>query len=295
MLFQHSIIVIQEILNPQVKIETFTRGFWHEFAWLGNSSGDGYYFNPDGSYIYKTSVFGFNRDIRHSGYWVIVRDKLVLITTELAEVAGGEECEIMGDIDGGDYIVHKISPPNISTFRISEITEFCYECLEDIRYIDYCLNGHNRGRTIFIGDVQYFMMPLWFIDFWYDFNQQEPLHSLIESMEIEMSETGGVTSEMIDVSIKYAELWKLEMEMYYRLLMDALDDDKKSVLAESQELWLLSSAKTDELVWSVNYQLYRGGSYLNILEADLLNTRYRERALLLYGLWEMINGFEDEK
>lgn len=106
--------------------------------------------------------------------------------------------------------------------------------------------------------------------------------------EKEMKDSGGVTSEMIEITIKYAGLWKQEMEKYYDLLYDILDNEGKVCLENSQEAWEEYSNSNNELVFHVEEQRFGGGSYLNILEADLLCQKYRMRASELRELYELL-------
>jgi len=103
---------------------------------------------------------------------------------------------------------------------------------------------------------------------------------------------GGVTSKLIEVLIKYANLWEEEMDKYYYLLMDTLDEDNKAYLANSQKLWETYSNENIELILQSNKQLYGGGSYLSILDADLIYQRYKDRAnefIELYRLFDFKN------
>lgn len=94
----------------------------------------------------------------------------------------------------------------------------------------------------------------------------------------EMLNSGGVTSQMIEILIKYAGLWKQEMERYYNLLYDTLDDAGKSSLENSQKAWEEYSVKNNELIFYMEEQKFEGGSYLGVLDAELLYQKYRSRA-----------------
>ena len=143
----------QNIQEPIVDLEEFTHGFWHINAWLGNSSGQGFYFRPDGSYIYVNRA-AFNRDVSHSGEWSLIGNELTLITTERTEVAGGEEC-VLGII-GGELVVFDIYPPKVSIYSISEITQYYFLCFYDD------IDGIYRPltKTIFINGIQYWRYAL---------------------------------------------------------------------------------------------------------------------------------------
>lgn len=102
----------------------------------------------------------------------------------------------------------------------------------------------------------------------------------------ELDNTQGITSEIIAVNTKYAELWKQEMDKYYMLLLDSLNEENKMKLTDSQQLWEQFSEQNSAVVFSVNSQIYGGGSYLGMLDSYLLYEKYRDRALQLKELYE---------
>lgn len=119
--------------------------------------------------------------------------------------------------------------------------------------------------------------------------QEDAERSMLDvEYENEMKDSSGVTSEIIEITMKYAEVWKQEMEKYHDLLYDMLDDDGKSCLENSQEAWEEYSNSNKELVFHVEEQRFGGGSYLNILAADLLCQKYRMRALEMRELYESL-------
>ena len=152
-LLQIAVMQTYSAQEPIVNIEEFTRGFWHQSAWLGNSAGIGYYFRPDGSYIY-VNYAPFNRDVSHSGEWSLVGDELTLITTERTVLVGGEK-DVLG-IFGGEYVIFDIEPPEVTIYSISEITQYYFLCF----YHD--LDGIYRPltKTIFINGIQYWRYAL---------------------------------------------------------------------------------------------------------------------------------------
>ncbi len=102
----------------------------------------------------------------------------------------------------------------------------------------------------------------------------------------ELDNTQGITSEIIAVNIKYAELWEQEMDKYYLLLLDSLNEENKVELTDSQQLWEQFSEQNSTVIFSVDAQIYGGGSYLNMLDSYLLYEKYRDRALQLKELYE---------
>lgn len=116
----------------------------------------------------------------------------------------------------------------------------------------------------------------------------ENIFVLDEQYENEIKESKGVTSEIIEITMKYAEVWKQEMERYYDQLYDALDDEGKSRLENLQEVWEEYSTSNKDFAFYMEEKRFGGGSYLNILEADLLYQKYRSRALELSEMYQEI-------
>lgn len=83
----------------------------------------------------------------------------------------------------------------------------------------------------------------------------------------ELDNTHGTTSEIIAVNTKYAELWKQEMDKYYLLLLDSLNEENKVKLTDSQQLWEQFSEQNSTVTFSVDAQIYGGGSYLSMLDS----------------------------
>lgn len=108
----------------------------------------------------------------------------------------------------------------------------------------------------------------------------------------ELDNTHGTTSEIIAVNTKYAELWKQEMDKYYLLLLDSLNEENKVKLTDSQQLWEQFSEQNSTVIFSVDAQIYGGGSYLSMLDSQLLYEKYRDRALQLKELYERFELLE---
>ena len=153
-LLQIAVMQTYSAQEPVVDLEEFTRGFWHINAWLGNSSGIGYYFRPDGSYIY-VKITGYNRDISHSGEWSLIGDELTLITTARTVVVGGEEGPT-GRIFDGERIIFDVYPSEMTVYSISEITQYYFLCF----YHDIDGTYQPLTKTIFINGVQHWRYAL---------------------------------------------------------------------------------------------------------------------------------------
>lgn len=115
---------------------------------------------------------------------------------------------------------------------------------------------------------------------------EEEKESVDTEYSKELDSTHGTTSEIITVNTKYAELWKQEMDKYYLLLLDSLNEENKVKLIDSQQLWEQFSEQNSTVIFSVDAQIYGGGSYLSMLDSQLLYEKYRERALQLKELYE---------
>lgn len=106
-------------------------------------------------------------------------------------------------------------------------------------------------------------------------------HEIEKDFEKEMKTWSGVTSEGVEITMKYSDKWKSEMEKYYDLLHDELDEDKRKWLISSQTKWNEFSAANIDYLWHVNDQIHQGGSIIRIINAHNYYERYRNRALFL--------------
>lgn len=55
-----------------------------------------------------------------------------------------------------------------------------------------------------------------------------------------------------------------------------------------QEKWSVYSEENNKMIWMIYEQVYGGGSYLNLLEAELAYQRYYDRARELKELYDIL-------
>lgn len=127
-------------------------------------------------------------------------------------------------------------------------------------------------------------------------NSDTIVYDLDKKFKEEMDNTNGVTSKTIEVLTKYAVLWEKEMDNYYSLLLNVLNNNKMHLI-EWQKSWEVYSNNNNQLIYQCNILLYEEGSYLNILEAELSYQKYRERTVELKKLYAILESLEetDEK
>ena len=121
-------------------------------------------------------------------------------------------------------------------------------------------------------------------------NDENTSYDLDKKFSEAMDNTGGVTSEMIRVISDYSALLENDMNQYYGLLMGKLDQEGKTMLINEQEAWEMYSNQNNELILYCNSLLYDGGGTgITILEAELEYNKYRERAIELMDLYEILD------
>lgn len=126
-------------------------------------------------------------------------------------------------------------------------------------------------------------------------SNEDSMYDLDKKFNEEIDKTDGVTSEMVDVLLKYSALWKEDMNQYYDLLMEEMDEEGKAMLSDSQAAWEVYSQKNHQLTLHCNSMMYEGGgSYLEVLEAELNHEKYRERAVELKDLYEITRENSEE-
>jgi len=115
-------------------------------------------------------------------------------------------------------------------------------------------------------------------------------HPLEIEFEKEMKTWSGNTSEGVEILCTNGDKWKDEMEKYYELLNEELDEDKKKWLESSQEKWEIYIEENEELGWQIFDQQYHGGTIIQILSAELYYNRYHDRALDLIQKYEELTS-----
>ncbi|MDR1689122.1 MAG: hypothetical protein LBS21_10995 [Clostridiales bacterium] len=113
-------------------------------------------------------------------------------------------------------------------------------------------------------------------------------HEIDKAYSEAMKGWTGTTVEGIEISTTYALLWKEEATKYYDLLYDELDDDKKALLVSSQEKWENFFIENELLEKEISRRAFGNGSMRREFNASIPLYKYRERALELQSLYEMV-------
>ena len=122
-------------------------------------------------------------------------------------------------------------------------------------------------------------------------------NTLDQEYEKAQSEWSGNTAEYVVLTVSFAELWKDEMDKYYHLLYNELNDEKRHWLVSSQEKWEIYTKENEELAWQTYEQIFNTGSMMKIYEANIYLEKYRSRALTLISLYDSLTdpfGFSQE-
>ncbi len=80
-----------------------------------------------------------------------------------------------------------------------------------------------------------------------------------DNYDNEIANSEGTTSELIDITNKYAALWKNEMQLEHDQIIDLLDDKDKDIFINSQNSWETFIDYHNQLILNSNIQLYGGG------------------------------------
>ncbi|MDM8534165.1 hypothetical protein QUF55_05595 [Clostridiaceae bacterium HSG29] len=120
-----------------------------------------------------------------------------------------------------------------------------------------------------------------------DYEQSK--HPIEIEFENEMKSWSGNNDEGVYIVLGYGDQWKEEMNKYYNLLLEKLNEDKRKWLVSSQEQWELFTKENEELAWHVNDQIYHDGSIMRIFDANIYYYRYRDRALYLKEKYEILS------
>ena len=106
----------------------------------------------------------------------------------------------------------------------------------------------------------------------------------------EMKKWSGNTSEGVEIIYSNGDKWKKEMEKYYNLLYNELDENKRKWLDSSQKKWEIYSKDNEELERQIYDQKHHGGTIMHIFYADIYYNKYRERALYLMEKYEELTS-----
>lgn len=125
-----------------------------------------------------------------------------------------------------------------------------------------------------------------------EITNEDTSYDLDKKFNEDISKANGATSEMVRVLLEYSTLWKKEMDQYYGMLLEKLDEDGKAGLISSQDAWDTYIEQNNQLVLHCNSLLYDGGgTYPVTLEAELKYKKYRERALELMDLYDILEQY----
>jgi uncharacterized protein YecT (DUF1311 family) len=94
------------------------------------------------------------------------------------------------------------------------------------------------------------------------------------------------TIGMIDCIQTAMEEWDAELNKYYKLLMNNLDNNEQDKLRDAQRQWLVFRDKEFEFI-GIRYGKMEGTMF-NIIEADSRNNIVRQRALELKSYYDIL-------
>jgi uncharacterized protein YecT (DUF1311 family) len=102
------------------------------------------------------------------------------------------------------------------------------------------------------------------------------------------------TMGMIECSRLAQEKWDAEMNKYYDMLMDKLDESAKASLRDSQRRWLEfrdAEFKAIDDYYSYIYEQAGGGTMYSMMQAGARMQVVRDRALEIISYYQMIGEF----
>ena len=114
----------------------------------------------------------------------------------------------------------------------------------------------------------------------------EYIHHIDIFYEDCMNESKCITSEMVKCGEETYQKWEVELDKYYNLLMDVLDDDSKKQLRHSQEEWI--EFKDAEFAF-IPYYFLDIGSYIGPATIDNKISIIRARALQLKAYYDILD------
>jgi len=94
------------------------------------------------------------------------------------------------------------------------------------------------------------------------------------------------TIGMIDCIQTAMEEWDAELNKYYKLLMNNLDNNEQDKLRDAQRQWLVFRDKEFEFIGTRYGKME--GTMFNIIEADSRNNIVRQRALELKSYYDIL-------
>lgn len=116
------------------------------------------------------------------------------------------------------------------------------------------------------------------------------IDALEQAFRNDIEKNGTTTEAMIEITSRYTEIWETEMNKCLEYLEKYIDSDE---LRNSQTLWEEYIDDHNQLILGINQKVYEGGTYLNLLQADLEYQKYKCRVEALSGLCNTIIGFNE--
>ena len=107
------------------------------------------------------------------------------------------------------------------------------------------------------------------------------------NMECHDIDSNQTTYGMIQCEIVARDEWKVEMNIYYQLLLDTLSEESAALLRKAQAAWIEYEAKESEFSVSMHYS-DMDGTMWRVLNADHLKGIVRTRALELKSYYETL-------
>lgn len=112
---------------------------------------------------------------------------------------------------------------------------------------------------------------------------------MLESEFIKAMSEASITPEKGAYTISvYEGKWKEEMEKYYKLVYDALPENKRKWLSSTQEEWEVFT-KNEILYWQAFDELYSNDSMLEYNSSAIFLNRYRARASDLRFIYNLLS------
>jgi uncharacterized protein YecT (DUF1311 family) len=112
----------------------------------------------------------------------------------------------------------------------------------------------------------------------------------IDKFEQECIEKNPTTAGMSNCTYEAEKKWDAEMNKYYKLLMEILDEDGKKKLKESQLAWIKFRDAEFEVIKNIYPE--DASIFINIRSADAMGV-VKERALQLKRYYEILKS-QDE-
>lgn len=115
--------------------------------------------------------------------------------------------------------------------------------------------------------------------------------TLIKKMEVleakmQPALDSGVTSEMINASVKLSEAWDVEINKVYKLIMEKLPEKEKTKLRNDQRNWVKEKEKKAKEAGKE----FEGGTGESLMYSQTELTLTKKRTLELAKHYDKLNG-----